>query len=210
MTPTIVFAHGAGAGATHPWMRAWAARLSEIGHVQTFDYDYMKGGRKRPDRTPVLLATHALAVHEACAQRPDAPLVLVGKSMGSRMGCHLAVQRAERGEHPPVAALVCFGYPLRSAASGASRADVLRQLRVPVLFIQGTRDALCPLDELRALLPELSARTTLHVVEGGDHSLIVAKKTLAAAGTTQAQVDANIAKVVAHFIATSASQVQAP
>src|SRR5690349_21360188 len=109
----ILFAHGAGAPSKSGWMRAWARRLGALGDVVTFDYPYMKAGRKSPDKQPVLVAAHAAALDEARAKHPG-KAVLAGKSMGSRMGCHLAVERP--GE---VAALVCFGYPLRSGATGA-------------------------------------------------------------------------------------------
>lgn len=197
MQPVIVFAHGAGAGSRHSWMQGWAARLAHLGVVHGFDYAYMAQDRKRPDPPKVLLATHLEAVRAAEAKAPGAPLVLAGKSMGGRIGCHLAVECANQAR---VRALVCFGYPLRSAASGASRADVLRALQTPVLFVQGTRDPLCPLDELRTLLPSLQTHARLHVVEGADHSLMVAKKTLAAAGQSQADVDDEIERQVASFL----------
>ncbi|MDX2020182.1 MAG: alpha/beta fold hydrolase [Deltaproteobacteria bacterium] len=195
MAALIVFAHGAGAPASHPWMRAWAERLSPCGTVVTFDYPFMRQGSKRPDRLPVLVAAHQEAITQASQQAPDQPLVLAGKSMGSRIGCHVAA-----GKQHPVRALVCFGYPLRSASSGKSRADVLAQVPVPILFVQGTRDPLCPLDELQALLPTLPVPHELEVINDGDHSLIVAKRTLNANHETQATVDARIAARVQSFI----------
>src|SRR4051812_34676383 len=110
----VVLAHGAGAPSASGCMRAWARRLGAVGEVVTFDYPYMKAGRKSPDRPPVLVAAHAAALDEARAKHPG-PAVLAGKSMGSRIGCHLAVDRGGDG----IAALVCFGYPLRSGATGA-------------------------------------------------------------------------------------------
>jgi predicted alpha/beta-hydrolase family hydrolase len=153
-------------------MRAWARRLGALGEVVTFDYPYMKAGRKAPDKLPVLVAAHAAALDEARARLgQDRPVVLAGKSMGSRIGCHLAVERAAAGD--PVGAVVCFGYPLRAGGSGALRDEVLRALRTPILFVQGTRDALCPLPDLEKVRAEMTAPTALHLVEGGNHSLEV-------------------------------------
>jgi uncharacterized protein len=173
-SPIIVFAHGAGAPSASAWMRGWATRLGELGDVSAFDYPYMKAGRKSPDRPPVLLAAHREALDEARKKYGEGrPVVLAGKSMGSRMGCHLAVELAKEGQAP--AALVCFGYPLRGG-SGTLRDEVLRELETPILFLQGSRDALCPLDDLERVRGQMRARNQLFVVDGGDHSLGVRKK----------------------------------
>jgi predicted alpha/beta-hydrolase family hydrolase len=196
MSPLILFAPGAGAPSTSAWMRAWARRLESLGAVVPFDYAYMKAGRRSPDRQPALVAAHGVALDQARAQHgAERPVVLAGKSMGSRMGCHLAVER------PGVAALVCFGYPLRSGATGALRDQVLLALRTPVLFLQGTRDSLCPLEDLAAVRARMVAPSQLHVVEGGDHSLEVRVRDLKAAGKTQEEVDAEVLAVVRDFLA---------
>lgn len=180
-------------------MRGWAKRLAAAGAVESFDYPYMREGRKTPDRPDKLLAAHADAVARAQAAHPGAPLVLAGKSMGGRMGCHLAAQWAAAGNHA-IQALVCFGYPLRSAGSGKSRAQVLLEVSAPILFVQGSRDALCPLSELQAVLAKRDAPSELHVVEQGDHGLLVAKRTLAGNNETQADVDARILTGVQDFL----------
>jgi predicted alpha/beta-hydrolase family hydrolase len=190
---TIVFAPGAGAPSSSAWMRDWAARLSATGLVLPFDYPYLLAGRRSPDRQPVLVAAHREAYERARADHSGS-IVLAGKSMGARMGCHVAVE----AEAKP-AALVCFGYPL-VGQNGKLRDEVLRALETPVLFIQGTRDPLCPLPRLEALLPELRAPHRLHVVDGGDHSLLVTKSALRERGETQADVDARILEVVARFL----------
>jgi len=190
---TILFAPGAGAPSSSAWMRDWAQRLSVLGQVVAFDYPYMLAGRKSPDRQPVLVAAHRDAYDRARAEHPGR-VVLAGKSMGSRMGCHVAVE----AEVKP-AALVCFGYPL-VGQNGKLRDEVLRALETPILFVQGTRDPLCPLPRLEALLPELRAPHRLHVVDGGDHSLSVAKATLRGNGETQADVDARILDAVSRFL----------
>jgi len=191
-SPLIVLAHGAGAGSGHPWMQRWRDRLAAIGAVESFDYPYMQKGRRGPDRLPVLLEAHREALASA-RERHAGNVVLAGKSMGGRVGCHLALEEE-------VAGVVCFGYPLRSA-KGALRDEVLTALRVPVLFVQGTRDRLCPLDLLEEVRGRMTAPGTLHVVEGGDHSLEVGKRALAAAGATQDDVDQRIARAVADFVA---------
>jgi uncharacterized protein len=188
-----VFAPGAGAPSSSEWMRDWAERLSALGRVLPFDYPYMLAGRRSPDRQPVLVAAHREAYERARAEHPG-PVVLAGKSMGSRMGCHVAVE----AETKP-AALVCFGYPL-VGQNGKLRDEALRALATPILFIQGTRDPLCPLPRLEALLPELSAPHELHVVDGGDHSLLVTKAALRARGEAQSDVDARILDAVARFL----------
>jgi hypothetical protein len=95
-----------------PGMRRWADHLSELGHVVTFDYPYMKARRKMPDRMPALIEAHRAALADVRAQAGEAPVFLAGKSMGSRVGCHLSLE--ER-----VAGSFCFGYPLVSGSSGA-------------------------------------------------------------------------------------------
>src|SRR3954470_15901255 len=190
--PVFVFAPGAGAPSTHPWMQAWKERLRSIGDVTTFDYDYMAERRGRPDPLPVLIARHRRALAEA--NQPSRPTILIGKSMGGRIGCHVALEEQ-------VAGVVCFGYPLCGGGDPRKMRDkVLRELKTPILFVQGTRDPLCPLDFLENVRREMTAPNFLHVVEGGDHSLIVAKKQLRTAGETQEEVDARTLSAIAEFV----------
>jgi predicted alpha/beta-hydrolase family hydrolase len=177
-------------------MRRWAERLGALGLVVPFDYPYMRERRKLPDRLPALIAAHAEALAAAEAAHPGRPVVLAGKSMGSRVGCHLSVQRAREGR--PVAALVCFGYPLRAAGSGALRDQVLRELTTPILFLQGSRDELCPPGDLAAVRPAMAAPHELHLVEGGDHSLEVRKRD---PGPAQAEHDEALLQAIARFLA---------
>jgi predicted alpha/beta-hydrolase family hydrolase len=189
--PLVLFAPGAGAPSTSPWMAAWAARLGAVGDVVRLDYPYQRAGRRSPDRLPVLVAAHREALLAARAGRRG-PVVLAGKSMGSRVGCHLALEE-------PVDALVCLGYPLRGAR-GDLRAEVLLALRTPILFVQGTRDPLCPLDALAAVRREMKAASALHRVEGGNHSLEVGVRALRAAGETQADVDGRTLAAIGGFL----------
>lgn len=194
--PSVSFllAPGAGAPSSSPWMREFATRLAALGHVSSFDYPYQIAGRRSPDRQPVLVAAHREALERLRAERGD-PVVLIGKSMGGRMGCHLA---AELGAAAPLA-LVCLGYPL-IGQSGGVRDQVLRELRTPTLFVQGSRDAMCPLERLAAVRAELRAPNELYVVEGGDHSLLVTKGALKARQTTQADIDAAIIDAIRGFL----------
>ena len=159
----FLFAPGAGASSASAWMQAWRGRLATLGDVVTFDYPYMKAGRRAPDRPPALIAAHEAAL--ATAQTgAHGPVFLIGKSMGSRIGCPVSLQNA-------VAGLICLGYPLVSGATGGLRDEVLVALRTPILFVQGTGDPLCPLDKLAGVRARMSARNELHVVTAGNHSL---------------------------------------
>ena len=190
--PFLLFAPGAGAPSSHPWMRRWQERLSQIGEVEAFDYDYMREGRRRPDPLPILIAAHRQAL---VGTRQGRAAILIGKSMGGRIGCHVSLEEK-------VAGLVCFGYPLCGGGDRTKLRDkVLRALETPILFVQGTRDSLCPLDLLEVVRAEMKAPTSLHLVEGGDHSLMVAKRQLAAANETQEDVDRRILEAIAEFVA---------
>jgi predicted alpha/beta-hydrolase family hydrolase len=197
MKPLFLFAPGAGARSSHPWMRHWARLLRKLGRVVTLDYPYMLEGRSRPDPLPRLIDAHREALVRA-RRRMDtkAPVVLIGKSMGSRIGCHLALE-------VPVHAVVCLGYPLCGGGDCTKlRGAVLRQMATPVLFVQGTRDPLCPLDLLARVRRRMRAPTALHVVGEGDHSLMVTKRQLRAKGTTQREIDLEVIDVIAKFLAT--------
>jgi predicted alpha/beta-hydrolase family hydrolase len=192
----FLFAHGAGAPSGSAWMRAWRERLGTLGDATAFDYPYMRAGRKTPDRLPVLVAAHAEALAGVRA-RAAGPVFLIGKSMGSRVGCHLVV---EQGAAAGVAGLICLGYPLVAARGGAGsvRDEVLLALRTPVLFVQGSRDSLCSIPRLEEVRARMQAPNTLHVVEGGNHSLeLPAPKTNAAA---QKDADRAVLEAIRRFL----------
>jgi uncharacterized protein len=192
--PLFLFAPGAGAPSSHPWMQNWKNHLAEIGDVETFDYDYMREGRKRPDPLPRLIATHRHAL-TAARENASGPIFLVGKSMGGRVGCHLALEEE-------VAGIICLGYPLCAGGDRSKLRDqVLRELRTPILFVQGTRDFLCPLDLLEDVRKQMTAPNDLHIVDGGDHSLRVTKRDLQRAGITQDDVDRRIVDAIRRFVA---------
>ena len=164
----LVLAHGAGAGMNHPFMTALANELAAAGVASfRFQFLYMEQRRRVPDRAPVLTATIQAAVHAASEAAPDLPLFAGGKSLGGRM---TSLAAAEHGLDN-VRGLVFFGFPLHPPNQpGTKRAEHLGEVRLPMLFLQGTRDALADLKPLRPICAKLGARVTLHVIEGADHS----------------------------------------
>jgi predicted alpha/beta-hydrolase family hydrolase len=178
-------------------MQRWRARLESLGRVVPFDYPYMRanlqGGGRRPDRLPKLIEAHREALESARAGH-DGPVFLAGKSMGGRVGCHLALEQ-------PVDGVVCFGYPLRGAGKTAKlRDEVLIALETRILFLQGTRDKLCPLDLLEDVRGNMKVKSRLFVVEAGDHGLQVTKTQLEQDGETQDDVDDRILAAARSFI----------
>jgi uncharacterized protein len=193
--PDLAFllAPGAGAPSSHPRMRSFARLLGTIGSVHPFDYPYALAGRRRPDPLPKLIEAHRAAL-AALRLKHDGPIALAGKSMGGRVGCHAALIDS-------VDAIICFGYPLCGAGDRSRLRDqVLLESTAPILFAQGTRDALCPLDLLEGVRKRMHAPSTLHVIEGGDHSLMVAKAALKALGSSQDDVDESILAAIARFL----------
>jgi uncharacterized protein len=190
----ILFAPGAGAPSSHPWIQNWKQRLSEIGEAETFDYDYMRAGRKRPDPLPQLIAAHRAALDAARQKHQPNSILLIGKSMGGRIGCHVSLEEKVDG-------LICLGYPLCAMGDRTKlRDEVLRALTTPILFVQGTRDPLCPLDLLERVRAEMKTPNFLHVVDRGDHSLRLSKRQLQATGETQEHVDQGILNAVVGFV----------
>jgi uncharacterized protein len=189
----FLLAPGAGAPSTHPRMQSFVRILSRLGSVHPFDYPYMIAGRKTPDRLPRLIEAHRAAFF-ALRQIHSGPIVLAGKSMGGRVGCHLALEEK-------VEAVVCLGYPLCGGGDATKLRDqVLLDLKTPAMFVQGTRDSLCPLELFEDVRGRMSAPTALHIVEGGDHSLLVSKTMLKTRGVTQNDVDLGIADAIETFL----------
>jgi uncharacterized protein len=197
--PAFLLAPGAGAPSSHPRMRTFARLLGTIGPVEPFDYPYALGGRRLPDPLPKLIAAHRAAL-AALRAKHDGPIALAGKSMGGRVGCHVALV-------DPVQAVICLGYPLCAAGDRSKLRDqVLLELKTPILFAQGTRDPLCPLDLLQGARKRMRAPSTLYVVEGGDHSLMVAKAALKALGSSQEQVDESMVTAIARLVREALDQ----
>jgi uncharacterized protein len=177
-----VLAHGAGAGMNHPFMAAVASGLAERRTATLrFQFPYMEQGSRRPDPPPVAHAAVRAAVQEAAKRLPGVPLFAGGKSYGGRMTsqAQAALPLAN------VRGLVFLGFPLHPAGKPSTdRADHLAEVHVPMLFLQGTRDALAGLELIRDTTAKLGRRATLHIVDGGDHSFHV----LARSGRSDAEV----------------------
>ena len=189
----LVLGHGAGAGMRHPFMEALAGELAAAG-VATLRYQFpcMEKRQRVPDRPAVLTATVRAAVHAAAEAAPDLPLLAGGKSLGGRMTSLAA------SEEPleQVEGLVFFGFPLHPPNQPSTkRAEHLARVSVPMLFLQGTRDALADLTLLRPICEGLGSRATLDVIETADHSFHVLKR----AGKTDADVLRELAQAVARW-----------
>ena len=192
----LVLAHGAGAGMRHPFMAAIAQGLAARGiAVLRYEFPFMAQGSKRPDPPAVAQAAVRAAVDEAARRWPALPLFAGGKSFGARMSS----QAQAAASLPGVRGLVFFGFPLHPAGKpSVARAEHLAQVRLPMLFLQGTRDALADLDLVRATTGQLGERATLHVVEGADHGFEVLKRS----GRTNEQV-------IEELVATAAAWMDA-
>jgi predicted alpha/beta-hydrolase family hydrolase len=185
----LVFAHGAGAGMRHPFMEGVAKRLGERG-VATLRYQfpYMESGKRGPDRPPVLIRTVRAAVSRARAFNDALPIFAGGKSLGGRMTSTAAAEAGWRAEpggardqedvERAVHGVVFFGFPLHPPGQpSAERAEHLEKVKVPLLFLQGTRDAFATLELLRPVLTSLGPHATLHLIDGADHGFAVPKST---------------------------------
>jgi len=162
----LVLAHGAGAGMRHAFMQHLATALATRAIATLrYQFPYMESGRRRPDRSPVLEACVRAAVGEAARRTRGLPLFAGGKSMGGRMTSRAQSEEPLRG----VRGILFFGFPLHPPGAPATeRADHLPGVKVPMLFLQGTRDELAGLDLLRPIVERLPG-ATLHVVDGADH-----------------------------------------
>ena len=190
----LVLAHGAGAGMRHAFMEALAVRLADL-RIATFRYQfpYVENGRRRPDYQPILLTTVRSAVSAASAVSDGLPLFAGGKSMGGRM-TSLA---ASKGALSTIQGIVFFGFPLHPAQKPRTeRSEHLRGVGVPLLFLQGTRDKMAPLDLLEPVCRDLGQRATLHLVEGADHGFHVLKRS----GRTDDEVQDQLAGATRSWI----------
>jgi uncharacterized protein len=172
----LIFAHGAGAGHFHPFMTNYASGLATRGvTVVTFNFPYMEKKRRTPDRAPVLEDAFRRAVVGAVEHRhvKASKLFIGGKSMGGRMATHLAAQK-----HDGLRGVIALGYPLHPPGKPEQlRVAHLPSIDVPLLIVQGERDAFGTPEELRPIVGTLEAQVTVHVVAGGDHSLAVRRAT---------------------------------
>jgi len=175
-TPRLVYvlAHGAGAGMRHPFLEALARTLEARGIATLrYQFPYIEAKRKRPDPPGVATATVRAAVASAAASLPRVPIFAGGKSFGGRMTSTAAAAEPLAG----VRGIIFLGFPLHAPGQpGTSRAEHLARVTVPMLFLQGTRDEFAELARLRPVIKSLGKRATLHLVEGGDHSFRVLKR----------------------------------
>ena len=169
-----LLAHGAGSGMTHPFMAGIADGLAERG-VATLRYQfpYMEQGGKRPDPPKLAQATVRAAVAEAFSLAPKLPLVAGGKSFGGRM----TSQAQAESPLPGVRGLAFLGFPMHAAGRPSEeRAAHLFEVKIPMLFLQGTRDALADLELLEPIVAGLGPRATLRRIEHADHGFHVLKR----------------------------------
>jgi len=188
-----VLAHGAGAGMRHPFLELVAQRLAER-RIATLRYQfpYMEQRARRPDPPAVAAATVRAVVIEASRVAPGLPLVAGGKSFGGRM---TSTAQAET-PLPGVKGLVFLGFPLHPPGRPAdSRAEHLAQVAIPMLFLQGDRDEFADLKLLKPVVKRLGERATLHLVEGGNHSFKVLKRS----GKTEADVMEELVGAIADW-----------
>ncbi|MEN3348889.1 MAG: uncharacterized protein V7632_2524 [Bradyrhizobium sp.] len=190
-----VFAHGAGAGMAHASMETIAAGLAERGIATLrYQFPYMEKGGGRPDPPAVAQATVRAAVAETARRCGDLPLFAGGKSFGGRMTSQAQAKAPLAGAR----GLVFLGFPLHPAGKPSNeRAAHLAEIKIPMLFLQGTRDALAELDLLQPVVKSLGARATLHLVDEADHSFHVLKRS----GRNDAEAMAEVLDAFAAWVA---------
>jgi predicted alpha/beta-hydrolase family hydrolase len=193
-TTCFVLAHGAGAGMEHPSMAALAAELAarSIATLR-FQFPYMELRSRRPDPPAICHATVRAAVAEAARLAPTLTLIAGGRSFGGRM----TSQAQAIKPLPGVKGLAFIGFPLHPAGKpSAERGEHLREVKIPMLFLQGTRDELAKLELLQPLIDQLGARATLKLLQDADHSFHVPART----GRKDAEVRAEILDALATWI----------
>lgn len=170
-----VFAHGAGAGMNHPFMARLSSALSDlkIGTLR-YNFPYMEKGGKRPDAPAIAEKTVRRAIEVAAERFPRTPLLAGGKSFGGRMTSHALSKPPDTS----VKGIVFVGFPLHAAGNaGIDRAQHLKSIALPMLFLQGTRDALARIDLIENICAELPS-ASLTKFEGADHSFKAGKQDL--------------------------------
>jgi uncharacterized protein len=189
-----VLAHGAGAGMDHPFMRAAADELGALGIATLrYQFPYMERRVRRPDPPPLCHASVRAAVAEAARRAAALPLFAGGRSFGGRM----TSQAQALAPLPGVRALVFLGFPLHPAGRPSdTRAQHLVEVRIPMLFVQGTHDALAERARIEALVARLGARATLSTVEDADHSFHVPARS----GRKDAEVRSTLLRAVAQWM----------
>ena len=174
---TVVLGHGAGANQTSGFMRMFAKGLASRGlDVMTFNFIYMEQERSVPDQKPKLEACFRAVIETALTHKKlkKNRLVIGGKSMGGRIASQVMAGEEKTDD---VAGLVFLGYPLHPPGQSSKlRVEHLEHIHKPMLFVQGTRDALGTPDEIQPYIKNLKPAAKIHAIEGGDHSFKVPKK----------------------------------
>jgi uncharacterized protein len=168
----MAFAHGAGAGMNHPFMVTLSTLLADAGIATLrFNFPFMENKKGRPDTPAVAQKTIEAAIAKAHNLLPDVPLFISGKSFGGRMGSqHLSMEPS-----PLVKGIVFYGFPLHpSGKPSIERAAHLKDVKVPMLFLQGTRDELATYDLIQEVCASLS-KATLITIEGANHAFKAGK-----------------------------------
>lgn len=196
-----VLAHGAGAGMNHPFLEAISQRLAKEGLATLrYQFPYMEAGRRFPNPPHLLQETVRSAVGAARELAPDLPLLAGGKSLGGRMTSQAQAQKPL----PGVRGLVFLGFPLHAPGKpGMERAAHLADVRLPMLFLQGTRDALATTELIQRVCRNLKPRARLQFIEGGDHTFRVLKRS----GRTEEEV---LRELVAHIVTWAEEVPSAP
>lgn len=215
---TVILGHGAGANQLSPFMRLFASGLAARGFDSlTFNFVYMEQGRRVPDQNAKLEATYRAVIKAAVEHKKlkGNRVVIGGKSMGGRIASQvaaaisleggnsllhskmLASQRTPESAAAAIGGLVFLGYPLHPPGRPDKLRDKhLKDIRAPMLFVQGSRDAFGSADEIRAVIKRLKLPATLHAIEGGDHSLKVPKSS----GLTQPQVYESVMDEISRWV----------
>lgn len=190
----LMLGHGAGAGMKSGFMENLARSLADHG-IASFRYNfpYIEQGKKAPNPQPILKKTIISAVEEAKKHAGSLPLLAGGKSLGGRITSIVASEDSI----PGIKGLIFFGFPLHAPGKPSiDRANHLKDVKVPMLFLQGTRDKLADLSLLKPICKNLGQRATLKIFEGGDHSFHVPKKS----GKSDEQVIDELASTAASWL----------
>ena len=170
----MVFAHGAGAGMKNKFMEAVSLALAnrKIATLR-FNFPYIENGKKIPDPKPVAITAVASAVHKASKLCPGLPVFGSGKSFGGRMTSNAASEELV----PELKGIIFFGFPLHPPGKPSNeRAEHLYKVSIPMLFLQGTRDALANMDLLKPVIRKIGKKAELFIIEGADHSFHIPKE----------------------------------
>lgn len=191
-----VLAHGAGAGMRHQFLEHISASLAALGIATLrYQFPYMEAGRGRPDAPALLEASVRAAVTRAGEIVPELPVIAGGKSLGGRMTSSAAAAQPL----DQVRGLAFLGFPLHPPGQpGTRRAEHLHQVNIPMLFLQGTRDAFARLDLITQVCRGLEPRATLRLIENADHSFGVPK----GSGRTPGQVHEELAGAIGEWART--------